>query len=133
MKQEHPNDFFTNTIRLRMLAGGVVQYTYISDLLVDENEHRINHEALVNFIGIGKKALVLVDAENFISFSPEARKLVRKLESVVPILARAMVVRTLSERLFSNFYILTHKPIIPTKIFSNYDDAFTWLNTFKNK
>lgn len=132
MIHKHSKEFFTNTIRLRMLPDGTVQYTYISDSLVDVNEHQINHDALVNFIGIGKKARVLVDAENFISFSPEARKLVRTLESVVPIVARAMVVRTLSERLFSNFYILTHKPIIPTKIFSNYDDAFTWLNSFKN-
>ena len=119
----------TKTVRLRLLSNGVVHYSYLPNSTVCEIEHLVNHDAIVEFTQ-NIKHLVILDAGQFLNLTPEARKLIRKLEETVPVAARAVVVKTLGERMIINFYISFHKPIIPTKVFSNYENAMLWL---KNK
>jgi hypothetical protein len=42
-----------------------------------------------------------------------------------------MVIKILGQRILGNFYIKFQKPMIPTKIFNNHEDALEWLNLFK--
>ncbi len=125
------NDFtkeiITKTVRLRLLSSGIVHYTYLPNSEVDESEHQSNHNALIDLVGRDKKYPLLIDSDVFINVTPEARKLVRKLESIVPISARAMVITSLGQRILASFYIKINKPIVPTKIFNNYADGIAWL------
>lgn len=134
MNTEQPYNFtkeiITNTVRLRLLSNGIIHYTYLPNSEVDEVEHQINHNAIVELIGKGKKYPVLVDSDEFINVTPEARKLIRELEPMIPISARALVIKSLSHRILANFYIKFHKPIVPTQIFNNYEDALKWLLNF---
>lgn len=117
----------TNTVRLRLLSSGIVHYTYLPNSEVDEREHQLNHNALIALIGRDKKYPLLIDSDTFINVTPEARKLVRKLEAIVPISARAMIITSLGQRILASFYIKIQKPIVPTKIFNNYEDGIVWL------
>lgn len=126
LKYSHNKEIITNTVRLRLLSNGVVHYTYLADSVVNEKEHQLNHNALVEISG-NKKVPLLIDAEDFINLTPEARKFIRELETIVPISKRAIVVKSFSQRLLANFYIKFHKPIVPTKIFVNHDYAVKWL------
>lgn len=134
MNTEQPYNFtkeiITNTVKLRLLSNGIIHYTYLPNSEVDEVEHQINHNAIVELIGKGKKYPVLVDSDEFINVTPEARKLIRELEPMIPISARALVIKSLSHRILANFYIKFHKPIVPTQIFNNYEDALKWLLNF---
>lgn len=121
-------EILTNTVRLRLLSNHIIHYTYLPNSEIDETEHQINHNALVELIGNGEKCSVLIDSDEFINITPEARKLIRTLESIVPISSRALVIESLNQRILANFYIRFYKPIVPTKIFNNYEDAFQWLN-----
>lgn len=121
----------TNTVRLRLLLSGVVHYTYLPNSEVDVSEHQLNHVALVEITG-NKKMPLLIDADEVINLTPDARKLVRELEEIVPVTKRAIVIKTLSHRLLANFYIAFNKPIVPTKVFNNYDDALNWLMNKKD-
>lgn len=131
MNLEVLNDFtkeiVTPTVRLRLLACGIVHYTYLPNSEVDEKEHQRNHHALIELIGKTKKYPLLIDADEFINVTPEARKLIRKLESIVPISARALIITSLGQRILASFYIKIQKPIVPTKIFNNYEDGIQWL------
>ncbi|MES2587700.1 MAG: hypothetical protein V4622_01895 [Bacteroidota bacterium] len=118
----------TETLRLRLLDNGIVHYTYLLNSEIGEREHKLNHRTYVDFVENDKK-MILVDSEGYNSVSPEARKLIRSLEKIVPISKRAIVISTLHERLLANFYITFHKPIIPTKIFKCYEEAFSWLKS----
>lgn len=120
----------TRTVRLRLLSNGVVYYSYLPNSTVCEVEHQENHDALVEFTKNIKHS-VLVDSGEFLDLTPEGRMLVRKLEAIVPVLARAVVVKTLGERMLINFYITFQKPIIPTKVFSNHESAMSWLEEQK--
>ena len=125
------NDFskeiVTPTVRLRLLSCQIVHYTYLPNSEVDEKEHQRNHDALIELIGKEQKHPLLIDADAFINVTPEARKLVRILESTVPISARAMIITSLGQRILVSFYIKIQKPIVPTKIFNNYEDGIKWL------
>ena len=127
LKYNITKEIVTNTVRLRLLSNGVVHYTYLPDSVVSEVEHQQNHNALVQFSISGEKLPVLIDANDFINLTPQARKLIRELEAIVPISKRALVIRSFSQRLLSNFYIKYHKPIVSTKIFESYEDAIKWL------
>lgn len=125
-KYTYSQEILTNTVRLRLLSNGVVHYTYLANSIVSAKEHQLNHNALVEMSG-NKKIPTLIDANDFINLTPEARKYIRELETVVPISKRAIVIRTFNQRILANFYINFHKPIITTKIFENYDTAMNWL------
>ena len=129
LKYGYEKEVLTNTVRLRLLSNGVVHYTYLPDSIVCEKEHQLNHIALVSLAEKGKKLPVLIDANDFITITPEARKYIRELEKVVPISKRAIVIQSFSHRLLSNFYIKVYKPIVPTKIFDTYDYAMKWLES----
>ena len=126
LKYNHNKEIITNTVRLRLLSNGVVHYTYLANSIVDEKEHQLNHNALVEVSG-NKKTPILIDANDFINLTPEARRLIRELEEIVPISQRAIVICSFSQRILANFYIKFYKPIVPTKIFENYDYAMKWL------
>ena len=124
-------EIITKTVRLRLLSEGIIHYTYLPNSEVDEVEHQINHNATIELVGTDKKYPALVDGDEFINITAEARKLIRTLEPIVPLKARAIIIISLSQRILANFYIHYHKPIVPTKIFNNYEDAFLYLNSLK--
>ncbi len=76
---------------------------------------------------------ILIDSEGQINITPEGRKKVRELESIVPLSHRAIVISTLSQRILANFYIKFHKPLITTKVFNTHSEALTWLKKCKVK
>ena len=41
--------------------------------------------------------------------------------------AQALLVNNMPSKLLANFFIKYHKPLNPTKIFTNYDEAVEWL------
>jgi hypothetical protein len=124
-------EVFTNTVRFRLLSNGIIHYTYLPNVEVDIKEHQINHDTLIQLADKNQKALLLIDADEFINVTSEARKFIRTLEPHVPIKARALVITSLGQRILASFYIRVQKPIVETKIFNNYVDAFSWLNTLK--
>lgn len=120
-------EIVTPTVRLRLLYCGIVHYTYLPNSEVDVKDHQINHDALIELVGKDQKHPLLIDADAFINITPEARKFVRKLESTVPIRARAIIITSLGQRILASFYIKIQQPIVPTKIFNNYEAGIQWL------
>jgi len=123
---KYTRKILTRTARLRLLENGIIHYTYFPDIEVDENDHIENYKALVEITGNVKHPL-LIDSGELISITPEARKKIRELEPQVPISVRAVVIKSLGQRMLTNFYIKFHEPIVQTKIFENYDDALKFL------
>lgn len=129
---KYSKEIFTRTIRLRLLDNGIVHYTYLPNIEVDENDHIENHKALIEITGNVKHPL-LIDSDEIISVTPEGKNKIRELEPLAPITVRSVVIKSLAHRLMTSFYIKFHKPIITTKVFDNYDSALLFLlETKKN-
>lgn len=133
------NDFIfikeviTGTVRIRLLKSGIIHYTYLLNSEIDEHEHQINHNALIELVGKSELFPILIDSEGQINITPEGRKKVRELESIVPLSHRAIVISTLSQRILANFYIKFHKPLVATKVFNTHMEALAWLKKCKVK
>jgi hypothetical protein len=70
---------------------------------------------------------VLVDARAACTITPEAMEYSKRPESYRLLIAQAIVVDSLPNRIVANFIIKFHKPTAPTKLFGNNADAIVWL------
>jgi hypothetical protein len=67
------------------------------------------------------------------TISAEAREFSASSEVGKKVLARAIVTKSLSSRLISNFFIRINRPSTPTRLFENEEDAIVWLNKVMKK
>lgn len=44
-------------------------------------------------------------------------------------IADAFVIQSMAQKMIGNFYLTFHKPVKPTKLFNNVEDALKWLNS----
>jgi hypothetical protein len=88
---------------------------------VDENY------AAVMKLAAGRRYAVLVDASHPCTITKEAMEYTNRPESYKFLIAQAIVVNSLANRLVGNFIIKFHKPASPTKLFSNKESAYIWL------
>ncbi len=84
----------------------------------------------IGVIGGGKKYPVLSVAKGYINIDKEARKYSAREEGNRFTLADAFVLQSLALMIIGNFYLKIDKPIRPTRMFSNTDNAVKWLQTF---
>ncbi len=125
-KDEIITEITTSTARMRLLSNNIIHYTYFRDSYVDVAEHIDNHNALVKIARIAKHPL-LIDAFDHTTISSDARNLIRSLEPITPILARAIVTESLALKLIISFFKNINKAIYPLEVFNNYEKAKNWL------
>ncbi len=78
----------------------------------------------------GKKRPVLIDAGEFSSVDKEVREFSAGSESNTFTLADAIAYDNIGQKLMATFYVNKNKPVVPTRLFSNKDQALAWLRTF---
>lgn len=84
----------------------------------------------VRSLGGGKAFCNLVVMKEFIQVGEDARKYAASEESNIYTIADAFVINSFALKLVGNFYIRYNKPVRPTRIFNNEEDALVWLRTF---
>lgn len=77
----------------------------------------------------GKKVFILNIAGKQTTATTEARNFAASAEAVECTLAEAYVVNNLPQKIIANFYVNFHKPLVPTKIFTDKDAAIAWLKS----
>lgn len=85
---------------------------------------------IIQKIGKGKKFPVLMIVKNYMDVDKETRKFYGSKEATINKIAEAFVINSSALKIIANFYIRIEKPNIPSKIFTNTEDAITWLKTF---
>ena len=81
-------------------------------------------------ISKGKKLPVFIDAGEFCTIDSEARIFSASEENNIYTLADAIAYSNLGQKLIANFYLNQNNPSVPTKVFSEKEEAVTWLKTF---
>ena len=80
-----------------------------------------------------KYALILIGEFNT-SVSTEARGFMAQPNSLDNYrICMSMITRDLPHRLLANFYLKFNKPSVPTKVFSNIEEAILWSKTQLNQ
>ena len=84
----------------------------------------------VKKLGGGKPFCNIIVMKKFVQVDDEARKYSASEESNIYTIADAFVINSIALKLVGNFYIRYNKPVKPTRLFNNEEDALTWLRTF---
>ena len=75
----------------------------------------------------GKPFKVIVEFGAHVQISSEARLVAQ--ENKVPAIAEALIINSLGQRILANFYMKIKHQQRPTKVFKNFQDAKTWIDS----
>jgi len=118
--------------KLHMMADSIFHLRIEEGSEIELEDALSIHSSLLQFSG-GRKYMVLFNTGQFFAISPEARFLIASEEYTRDRMAMAFVTNSLPGKLICNFFIKHHRPSSPAKIFSNVDDAYSWLITQMGK
>lgn len=71
-----------------------------------------------------------IDATSVVKVTKEAREYLSSKHSTKQITAAALFINSPLARMMGNFLIIVNKPNIPTKLFTNQEDAINWLKSY---
>lgn len=109
-----------------LIEPGIIENTFKGGQLIDDDDMRALRKANMSIVG-DQPYTVLVQAEELINFTIKARELVASKEFRGNNVAKALLIRSLGQRIIANFYLKIHKPYIKTKLFSDRKKATDWL------
>lgn len=87
--------------------------------------------AAAKTIGNGKKFLNLIIVGKNTLADHDSRIASCSKEGALYKLADAFVISSLAQKIIANFYMKVNKPYVPTRFFSNEEDAVNWLKEQK--
>ncbi len=127
MKKHQEIDLPVATISY--LEKQIISLKFKDDIIVTAKDAKMIDEAYVELAG-NKPFKALVDSRDIRGdLTSEARDLFATDPLVRPLRkGQALVVNSLANKLFADFYIKFHRPFDPVKVFNNDIDAgFRWL------
>src|ERR1700748_3037493 len=111
-----------------MLEPDILFVEMKEDAVVDVAEVKENYEAAMKMTN-GNRYASLVDARAFATITIEAREYSARPEIYTNVIAQAIVITSLANRLLANFLIQFYKKnkSVEMKMFNDCDTALTWL------
>ena len=116
--------------KVALRPDGILHFSIKSDELFFVKDYHDLMDAAYK-IGNGKKFLNLITIGKHTTPDHHARVLSTSKEGCIYKIADAFVICSLSQKLIANFYMNFHKPFVPTKFFTNKEEAVKWLNSQK--
>jgi hypothetical protein len=116
----------TKTAEFSLPEENLILCRMLEDADVDVPAVDENFEATMK-IANEQRYAVLVDGRATVQISKEAMERAARPEHHRLLIAQAIVVNSLANRLIGNFIIKFHKPGAPTRLFSNTEQAWSWL------
>ncbi|MGZ3883709.1 MAG: DUF7793 family protein [Bacteroidia bacterium] len=116
----------TRTSEYSVIEKPVFLCRLLPDTEVDVEDVDKNTDAVMEMAG-GERYAVLVDARVPVQITAKAMEHAQQPRSYINLIAQAILVNSLANRLIGNFIIKFHRPASPTRLFSDYDAALNWL------
>lgn len=86
--------------------------------------------AAIRELAGGSRRGLVVDISDLRTMTRDARAYFTHKDHAEFLYAVALVVRSLISRAIGNFFLGLNKPEVPTRLFTNDEDALAWLRTF---
>jgi hypothetical protein len=94
----------------------------------------INHAKNIVFkrkeIAKGKPYPILSDIRSVIAFDKDSKEYFATEESYHNVIAGALLVKSVYQKIVGNFYLYLNKQRIPTKVFTEQPEALKWLGQY---
>ena len=80
----------------------------------------------------GKSYPMLSDSRNVVDFEKEAREYLALNDHVLNLNAGAILIKNQLQKILGNFFLFINKPPVPTRLFTDSEEALVWLDQFKS-
>lgn len=110
--------------------NGIIEITWDSSIENIEVKHLKEMQRIVSLLGKEKKMPLLFKPHDFLHLTNDAGKYATSAEGTKYSLAIAVMIDNVAKKLLMNFFVKMNKPIVPTKSFSNKEEAIIWLKDF---
>lgn len=118
----------TRTGEFYVDADGILHVIMFPNVVVDY-EDALDNFLVVKNLTKSKPALRLLDLSNNPKFVSKAKKFLEDKEVNSIALARAILTSNAVKKVSFNFFIKLNTAKIPTKFFTDYDQAISWLKS----
>lgn len=122
----------TRTGEFFLDENGILNAVMFENVVVDY-EDALDNFLVIKNLTFNKPTLRLVDLTNNPRFEAKAKKFLENKEVQSIALARAILTGNNVKKVSLNFFIKLNSGKIPTRFFTNYNEAIAWLKLFKNK
>jgi len=122
----------TQTATFSYIRPDIILVKIKEDAEIDLLQSQHNFTAILQ-LAQGHKYATLVDARVHASDTPESRAFSSHPDRQKPLIAMAIIVDSLPNKLIANFLIKFNKPSSPTRLFSDPDAALNWLTERVNE
>jgi hypothetical protein len=101
------------------------------DNVVLDLEDAMDNALVIRNLSKGNRVLKLIDSRANWTIEKKAREFLNSKEVKDNTIARAVVKSSVVNSKLINFFIKLNKPQFPTKIFTDYEEAYQWLLEIK--
>lgn len=122
----------TRTAELWVDDDAIFRVKLLPDVHIDAEDITDNLLVTRNLTG-GKPFLRLLDARTRWNMTPEAEVIFKSEDVPSRTIARAVVTKSLADKLFKSFLITLFKPNVPLKFFLLEEEAVKWLLSFRKE
>jgi len=119
----------TRTATIALRDDGILRFDMlpVDELTIDDQKEILEK---VKKLGGGKAFCNLVVFSQYVHVDEAARKFCAGEAANIYTIADAFVVNSIALKLVGTFYTQVNKPIKPTRIFTQEEEAAQWLRTF---
>lgn len=120
----------TKCASFREIEPGIICITLFDNSEIDLQESK-EMQQISWTISKGKPFVALIDARVNVEVSKESREWGSTAEAQKNMIAQAVLLNSIANKLIGNFIIKFHKPIAKTRLFSDENLALEWLREQK--
>ena len=119
----------TSVAEVILRSDGIIHFQVKGNISITAKDGKEMVDA-AGKVGKGKKYPILITAGKYTLAEKEAREFAASEAGNKYTVAGAIVAKSLAQKLLGNAYLKVNKPITPTALFDNEDNAIKWLKTF---
>ena len=120
----------TRTASIHIDENNIIHIVIKKDICIDY-EDAIDNVLVIKNLTKNNPCLKLIDMRNNCSVEKKASDFVNTQEIKQKTIGRAIIKGFAFNKLLINFLIKLNKPETPTRMFTDYDEAYKWLLSLK--
>lgn len=113
-----------------MDENGILHLVMNVRVVVDV-EDAIDNHLVIKDITKNKPCVRLIDVRKIFKIDKKAKVFIDKKQTQANTIARAILMSNGLRKSTANFFVKFNSNLIPTKFFTNYDEAIEWLKTYQ--
>jgi hypothetical protein len=115
---------------VKLFSNKLIRIEIFGDVTVSREQAKEMNDA-IGVLSKGRESMIMILADEITRFSKEAQEFSASEEGLRYTIGDALVVKSMTQRITANLYLMVNKPKKPSKIFSSEKNALAWLEALE--